>query len=86
MTDAYLRLVMAGGYVDVELSRLRKPPEKDEGSVRSIESYPRARVQLVTGEVLAGRLVRSEEEDVELVFPSGRVVLRRDMVKYIDRR
>jgi small nuclear ribonucleoprotein (snRNP)-like protein len=86
VTHRELRLAMPGGYVDVELSRLRSAFGEGEPPCRSIESYPIARVRLKTGEVLRGRLLRSTEQDVELVFPSGRIVLRRDMVRYVDRR
>jgi hypothetical protein len=87
VTPKLLKLAVKGGHVTVEMSRLKKiPTDAEESPFRTFESYPRARVQLVTGEVLRGRLLRSTEDEVELVFPSGRVVLRRDMVRYVDKR
>ncbi len=86
LTAECLRLAMAGGYVDVELSRLRATTKKGDGPLRPVSAYPRGSVQLVTGEILKGRLMKITEKEVELVFPSGKVVLRRDMVKYVLRR
>jgi len=86
LTAECLRLAMAGGYVDVELSRLRATTKKGAGPLRPVSAYPRGSVQLVTGEILKGRLMKITAKEVELVFPSGKVVLRRDMVKYVLRR
>jgi len=86
LTAESLRLAMAGGYVDVELSRLRSTRKNGDGPLRPVSAYPLASVRLVTGEVLKGRLMKSTEREVELVFPSGKVVLRRDMVKLVWRR
>jgi hypothetical protein len=81
ITEEALRLAMNGGYVDVELSRLRATEGEGDAPYRSVKAYPRARVFLVTGEILTGRLLKSNETQVELVFPSGKVALRRDMVR-----
>jgi hypothetical protein len=86
VTDDILRLAMAGGYVDVKLSRLRKADGPGDAPVQPITAFPRAEVLLKTGEHLRGRLKRRTETEVELVFPSGKIVLRNDMVKYVWRR
>jgi small nuclear ribonucleoprotein (snRNP)-like protein len=85
ITDKALRLVMDGGYVDVELSRLRASEGEGDAPYKSVKTYPRVRVCLVTGEVLTGRLLKSDDEQVELVFLSGKVAFRRDMVRRMMR-
>lgn len=85
ITPVALRLAMKGGYVDVELTRLRAPKGEGDAPYKSYRTYPRTRLYLVTGEVLSGRLLKSTDDEVELVFPSGKVALRRDMVSRMQR-